>query len=155
MKLLLLFVIVICQFLDSTRANINSSETTIKSVTNGSVEINLNKSEHVNSVVVNVDTESDQEETSSPDLFGRRFVNFLSRRQSRVKESRSESIKSKYIRLAQSIKDTTDDLLSTFLPIVLRSLSDIELSDTCSGQVFRVIQGLYHQQTWAFKRELI
>lgn len=100
------------------------------------------------------DDEVSVDTISSPDLFGRRFINFLSRRKGgKSKVSRQDSIRNQYLKFAQSVKETTDDFLSTFLPLILKSLSDIELSDTCSQQIYRVIQGIYNQEIWAFKRK--
>ena len=145
---------IVIQFIISTCANVNSSQSGIKEFSsNHTLNETKLKPDQGNAVVSSV-TSHDHEEESKSDLFGRRFINFLSRRQSKVKVSKSNSIKSNYIKFAQSIKDTTDDFLSTFLPVILRSLSTIDLSDQCSLQLFKVIQGLYHQETWAFKRKL-
>ena len=114
-------------------------------------------SDNVDDKVTSDDKADDEVSTdtiSSPDLFGRRFINFLSRRKGGdSKVSKQNSIRNQYLKFAQSIKETTDDFLSTFLPIILKLLSDIELSDTCSQQIYRVIQGIYNQETWAFKRK--
>lgn len=143
--------------ISSTYANVNvsTSGSVVKNVTSDE-SVKLNVSSVEGPIVSSVTSDDhDSDDLNPPDVFGRRFINFLSRRQSKVKVSKSDNIKHQYLKFAQSIKDTTDDFLSTFLPIILKSLSTVELSEKCSGQVYRLIQGLYHQQTWAFKRKLI
>lgn len=150
-------IILLSILISSTCANVNVSnvngQPTVRSVVNEtSNKVNVSSE---SPIVSNVTFDDHDDSSATPDLFGRRFINFLSRRQAKVKVSKSDNIKYQYLKFAQSIKDTTDDFLSTFLPIILKSLSTIELSDKCSGQVYRLIQGLYHQQTWAFKCKLL